>query len=254
MYSSPDMSKPGLYRLGTRIYRTIQVLVTAALVFALIYGWQWLANPAEFPVKAVKIEAARTHVDQETLRARILPYVSQGFIRLNTREIKEQLLELPWIAEVQIERIWPDTVIIRIVEQQAVSRWGKIGVLNAQGHIFTPAEESIPTNLPLLNGPYDQATTLWTSYKAFADILEPLGLRLHALDMDDRLSLQLELEGGTRLFLGKTNPLSRVQRLVQVYPKIFAVPGAQAEYIDLRYENGVSVKWRDAKNQSGVSG
>lgn len=243
MPSPSDDTKPALYRTGTTLYRVIQLLVTGALVFALIYGWQWLSDPEEFPIRSVKIEAAREHVDQQTLQAQVLPYVTQGFIQLNTTEIKERLLQLPWIEEVQVERIWPDTVIIHVVEQQAVARWGKIGVLNSKGLIFNPPEETIPTQLPLLNGPYDKATALLGSYAQIVQVLKPLGLGLRELDMDERLSLQLELENGTRLFLGKTDPLPRLERFAKVYHKIFASPNAQAMYVDLRYENGLSIKW-----------
>jgi len=241
-----DTNTPALYRLGTRIYRIIQLLVTCALVFALIYGWEWLSDPAEFPIRTVKIEAAREHVDQQTLQTLVLPYVTQGFIQLNTTEIKERLLELPWVAEVHVERIWPDTVIIRVTEQQAVARWGKMGVLNTTGQIFRPPEETIPTGLPLLNGPYDQATTLWGIYEQITQTLKPLGLSLQQLDMDERLSLQVQLNNGTRVLLGKTEPLPRLQRFAKVYPKIFTSPDAQAAYIDLRYENGLSIKWQNA--------
>ena len=243
-------TKPALYRLGTTIYRLIQLLVTAALVFALIYGWQWLSDPNEFPIRAVKIEAARQQVDQQILQKLILPFVTQGFIRFNATALKEQLLELPWVAEVHVTRIWPDTVVIRVVEQQAVARWGKMGVLNTKGQLFKPPEETIPANLPLLNGPYDQVTTLWGIYEEIAQTLTPLGLNIQQIDMDERLSLQLQLENGTHLLLGKTDPLPRLQRFAKVYPKIFTSPDAKADYIDLRYESGLSVKWQTPNNLS----
>lgn len=236
-------TKPALYRVGTTIYRTIQLLVICALALALIYGWRWLSDPEEFPIRAVKIQAAREHVDQQTLQAQVLPYVTQGFIRLNVNQIKEKLEELPWIAEARVERIWPDTVIIHVMEQQAVARWGKLGVLNNKGHVFNPPVDTIPTNLPQLNGPYDQATALLDSYEQIVQVLKPLGLTLRKMDMDERLSMQLELNNGTRLLLGKLDPLPRLQRFAKVYPKLFTAQNTQAVYVDLRYENGVSIKW-----------
>jgi cell division protein FtsQ len=246
-------TQPALYRVGTTIYRIIQLSVTCALLFALIYGWRWLSDPEEFPIRSVKIEATREHVDQKAIQAQVLPYVTQGFIQLNVNEIKEKLLELPWIAEARVERIWPDTVIIHIVEQKAVARWGKIGVLNSKGSIFNPPEDTIPADLPLLNGPYDQTAALVKNYEQIADILKPLGLSLHKLDMDERLSLQLELSNGTQLVLGKIDPLPRLERFAKVYPKIFAQPNAQAVYVDLRYENGLSIKWRASDSSTNSS-
>jgi cell division protein FtsQ len=246
--SQPADTRPALYRVGTRIYRIIQLTVTGALLLAVIYGWYWLSDPTEFPIRSVKIQAPREHVAQQTIQTEVLPYVTQGFLRLNANELKEKLLENPWIAEVQVERIWPDGVVIKITEQQAVANWGKMGLLNTKGAIFSPPTETIPTGLPQLNGPPDQAAIMWTDYEKIAEMLKPLALKVRELDMDERLSLQLDLENGTRLLLGKKDPLPRLQRFAKVYHKIFTSPNAQATSVDLRYQNGVSVKWRDFNN------
>lgn len=250
MPTSRDAKKPALYRLSTRIYRIIQLLVTCVLLLALFYGWRWLSDPLEFPVKSVKIQASCEHVDRETLRAQILPYVSQGFIRLNTAALEKQLLTFPWLAKVEISRIWPNTVVIKITEQEAIARWGDQNLLNAKGEVFTPPPNTIPTNLPLLSGPADQIANMWKNYEDITQILKPLNLSVYKFDMDERLSLALELQNGTRILLGKTDPLPRLQRFAKVYPKVFTSPTAQAEYIDLRYENGLSIKWRDSVTQN----
>lgn len=244
-----DAKKPALYRLSTRIYRIIQLLVTCVLLLALFYGWRWLSDPREFPVKSVKIQASYEHVDRQTLQAQILPYLNPGFIRLNTTALEEQLLTFPWLAKVEISRIWPDTIVIKITEQQAIARWGNQSLLNTKGEIFTPPANTISANLPVLNGPVDETASMWKNYEQITQILKPLNLRVHKFDMDERLSLTLELENGTRVFLGKTDSLPRLQRFAKVYPKVFTSPSAQAEYIDLRYENGLSIKWRASQKE-----
>lgn len=241
----PPTLQPAIYRLGIKIYRTIQLCVTGVLLFALLYGWHWLSDPTEFPVKAVKIQAPYTHVDQQTLQTQILPYVNQGFIRLNTDALKKQLLQFTWLAHVDIKRIWPDTLVIQLIEQEAIARWGAQSLLNTKGEIFTPPVDTLPQNLPLLNGPLDQVTNIWTLYTSIMQILKPLDIKLHKFNMDERLSLELELANGTRILLGKTDPLLHLQRFVKVYSKIFASSDAQAESVDLRYENGLSIKWRN---------
>ncbi len=237
-------TKPVLYKLGTKIYRFIQILVTCVLCFALVYGWQWLSDPSEFPIRSVKIQSTYNHINQETIQAKVLPYVDEGFIRLSTRVLKEDLLKLPWIADVKIERIWPDVLVVKISEQQAAAKLGADSLLNEKGEVFTPSAETLPEDLPILNSPPDQIASLWTTYQAMREILKPLGLYIHKLDMDDRLSLKITLTTGTIILLGKTDPLLRLERFVKVYPTIFPSDTAQAEYIDLRYENGAAVNWR----------
>ncbi len=62
--------------------------------------------------------------------------------------------------------------------------------------------------------------------------------------------MSLLLNNGTKILIGRKDSLPRLQRFVKVYPEIFKTPQAQAESIDLRYDNGLSVKWQAEKNDS----
>ena len=131
-----DDIKPAIYRLGTRLFRILQLMVALILILGLIYGWEWVSDPLKFPIRSVKIDAPYQHVDQPSLKAVISPYLNQGFIRFRPYLLEEALLKFPWIADIHIERIWPDIVVIHITEQQAVARWGKTDVLNDKGQTF----------------------------------------------------------------------------------------------------------------------
>lgn len=235
---------PALYNLGRRLYRALQLLVLAALVFGLIYGWRWLSDPLEFPIRTVKIEASYQHVDQQALQAEVLPYLKQGFVGLDSSDLKHLLLQNPWIATAEVQRIWPDIIIIKISEQQAVARWNDQALLNSKGEVFTPSPATFPAGLPVLYGPDDKTALSWQQYQAMSSALAPLNLTVSRLDMNARQAMTLTADNGLQMLLGSTEPLPRLQRFVKVYPKIFTSPDAQADYVDLRYANGVSIKWR----------
>ena len=240
-----DDIKPAIYRLGTRLFRILQLMVALILILGLIYGWEWVSDPLKFPIRSVKIDAPYQHVDQPSLKAVISPYLNQGFIRFRPYLLEEALLKFPWIADIHIERIWPDIVVIHITEQQAVARWGKTDVLNDKGQTFTPPINTIPVELPLFDAPTDQIDALWKNFQTISDLLKPLGFTITQFTMDNRLSLKMVLNNGTTILLGKTDPLLRLQRFVKVYPYIFTSNKMQADYIDLRYENGAAINWRN---------
>lgn len=241
---------PALYSLGQRLYRILQLMVLAALVFGLIYGWRWLSDPQEFPIRKVKVQADYQHVDQQTLQAQVMPYLQKGFVRLDGRGLKQTLSTNPWIAEVDVQRVWPDSIVIRVTEQQAVARWNDGALLNSKGESFAPPPDTFPVDLPALHGSDDQMTLLWQQYQATNDALAPLNLKVTRLEMNAHQAMTVTLDNGMQLLLGSTEPLPRLQRFVKVYPKIFTSAEAQADYVDLRYANGVSVKWRNTATKT----
>ncbi|MFT3741746.1 MAG: cell division protein FtsQ/DivIB [Gammaproteobacteria bacterium] len=240
-----DVEPPSnLYKIGWRIYRTLQILVSIAILIAMIWGWQMLHDPEQFPVKKVRIQAPYQHVSQQDLQQHILSFVNRGFFNLNAHQLSVQLLQMPWVASAEVGRIWPDIVTIHIAEQVAVAQWGDQALLNTQGNLFSPPVASFPPHLPQLKGDEQQRVWLWQTYQQLSTLLATIGLNIRQLSSDDRQSLSVTLTNGTQLILGRIDPLLRLQRFVKVYPKI-TPSSAQAATIDLRYENGFTVKLGD---------
>ncbi len=235
---------PGLYKFGLRLYRLFQLVVVAAVIISLIWGWRMIKDPNQFPIKVVKVQASYQHLDHQAIAQEILPFASRGFFNLNARELTDQLERSPWVADVEVNRVWPDTVIIKITEQQPVAQWGKQALINSAGKIFTPPVNTFPAKLPLLNGADSQVGTLLQYYRDMSAVLAPLKLQIIEIDANDRQALNLILNNGSKIFLGRTDPLARLQRFAKVYHDIFTAAEAPAESIDLRYENGISVKWK----------
>jgi len=243
--SASSATVPGI---GLRIYRCLQWLIIIGVMGGMVWGWQFLKDPAKFPVKAVKVEASYQHVSRETLQRAVMPYVEErSFFDIDVNGLKHSLLQIPWVADVKVQRIWPKTLVIRVKEQHPVAQFGNKMLINAQGQLFSPPNDTFPANLPVLRGKEDKAAKLWQYYHEISAILAPLRLSIRELDLNDRQSFDLVLNNGTKLFLGHHQVLFRLQRFVKVYPQIFTSPSVQAESVDLRYENGLTIKWRQSQ-------
>ena len=231
--------------LRKRAFLLFRILIILALIIGFYWAWLTLKNPDIFPIKTVEVQASYKHIDKITLGKIILPYVSQGFFNLNIEQLQQQLLQMPWIENVEVNRIWPATVHITVSEQQAVARWGNNALINAQGVIFNPAPDTFPNNLPVLTGDNPtQVKQLWNDYQQMTTILSPIGLHIAELDMDARQALTLILTNGAQILLGQENALAHLQRFVSVYPKIFTNPSLYAKSVDLRYDHGMAIHWQ----------
>ena len=96
-------------------------LFTVFVIFGGIYGgYLWFADPTNLPLERVVIHAPYVHVPRATLEQHIAPYVKKSFVTLNAVRLRRELYQLAWVKKIQLRRVWPDTIIVTVVEQQAL--------------------------------------------------------------------------------------------------------------------------------------
>jgi cell division protein FtsQ len=201
-------------------------------------------KPGVFPIEHVKIFATYEHVEQKILQKIVDEYLNGGFFYLNVTELKQQLLKMPWIYAVSIQRRWPDTVIINIAEQQAVLQWGAEALVNPNGTIFSPSKTTFPKGLPIIFGPEEKESEIFTLYHKMLATLEPLDVTIKRLVLHPQQHhWEMLLSNDTVVYLKKDDPLSQLELLVSAYRKITANREQAPKSIDLRYHSGLAVKW-----------
>lgn len=245
-------NKSDASRFHTHTYRSL-ILFCLSIFFAtgLIIGgtwtWRWMQKPTSFPISQIEVEGHLAHESPIILQKIIGANISGGFFSLDVSAAKQALLAIPWIADVTFRRVWPGTLTVKVIEQQPIARFGRNGVLNATGDIFYPDVKSLPQNLPDLEGPTDQSKILFDFYQTVNTMAHVLGLSVIALHENDAQSWDLILSNRVKVILGRQNAAARFQRFVAIYPKITALSNKPMLSVDLRYPNGVAVKYAENK-------
>lgn len=219
---------------------TLAVLITAILTWCVVK----ISNPDTFPIQSVKIVDAQSRVDHAALRETITPFLHNGMILLSADKLEKALAQIPWVATVSIGRQWPGELIITIHEENPAAHWDDDELINDKGTAFKATHEVLPHTLPWLKGPQNEATKVWMGYQEMETLLAPTGLKISAVDLGANNAWEIELNNGMPLILGSDNVVSRLKRFVDIYPKIFDNNANAVEYIDLRYSNGLAVKWK----------
>jgi cell division protein FtsQ len=135
-------------------------------------------------------------------------------------------------------------LIVRVTEHQAAARWGKSGLLNVRGELFTEHSQHTFPELPSLAGPSGSERDVARRYLAVRGKLAEAELSLHSLELDERGSWQLVLGGGQEIRLGRRDIDERLYRFFDVVAPALAKDLGRVEYVDLRYTNGFAVGWR----------
>lgn len=244
-YQQPDGT-------GNVVGVAVRLFLLALLLGGMAWGVQQLLEPAQFPLRTVRIDSPLQHVAQSEIRATVEPHVKAGFLRVDVDAVRDSLESLPWVERVSVRRLWPDRLVIHVTEQQALARWGQDGLLNMRGDVFKPQHDDSWARLPLLRGPKESHRVVAEQYVAMQSQLSELGLTISHLTLDERRALSIRLANGLQLGLGRHETELRLLRFVRVFPQVIAPRLQTIESIDLRYTNGFAVRWRAGTEAAAV--
>ncbi|MCX7117977.1 MAG: cell division protein FtsQ/DivIB [Legionellales bacterium] len=222
----------------------LTLLFVCALALAARVVYLFLADAERFPITTVKIAANYQHISRKELESVLAGYLNTSFFSLPIRRLHADLLGLAWSEQVYIERIWPNTLKITLVEKTPVAIWNQ-SLMDSDGELFNVSKDQAELNLPRLNGPVDQQTEVLQIYQKLSKLLSIYGLQAASLQLRDNQAWDLVLTNGVQLRLGKKDLEKRLLRFCKAYPHVFAEKSAQLASVDLRYARGMAVRWKN---------
>ena len=236
---------------ASRLKRTLIVLSLVTLscfLFArLIY--LYLSDTNRFPINTIKVVANYQHITRAQIELILSEYHTQSFYTLPVHQLYHQLTALSWVAQVDIERLFPDVIKITLKEKQPVAIWND-SILTDQGDSVTGStiRTEYPT-LPRLIGSPQDAKLMLNMYQKMSAFLAVNQLQIKRLERRENHAWIVTLTNGTQLKLGKQDTLERLQRFNRAYLVLSEKPG-QLVYVDLRYPKGMAVKWQPLMSQA----
>jgi cell division protein FtsQ len=228
-------------------FLNLKWLFFSALFIATIWaGWGALKEQGAdlLPIKYVKIKSAYQYVAKEKIKQVLLEQVMTGFLNTDIETIRIELLDLPWVSGVNVQRIWPDTLDVKVYEQYPMARWGETGLLNEQSKLFRPDNIEAFKHLPQLIGPDGMEEKLMTIMKHLQKTLTLHSLVLQTFEVDKRRAWHLTLNNGIVLTLGQKNPLKKFNRFLTTLPNLQKKQKRTIARVDLRYVNGYTITWK----------
>jgi len=242
-----SQTKPVRHHYG----RWIGGVVTVAIIGVFGYGIIALLSPMAQPIKTVQVKGALRHVPHDQIRQVVNAHIVGGFFGLKVNEIKQSVRQLPWVYDLSVRRIWPDTLRITVFEQQAFARWADGGLVNTHGQRFIPLAQTIPDNLPVFAGPEGKTIEVMNRYIELTEVLKPVGASITRIEMDDRRAWRIHLNSGIDLVLGRSTGDMEIKRFINIYQRALVSRVSDIRRIDLRYTNGLAVRWKRNKTYTG---
>ena len=219
----------------------LPLIVGCAVLF---FAESHLSNPQTLPVNKIRVHGAFVNVDETMLHRAIAGVIAGGYFNVDVERVREVVEQLPWVSKASVRRVWPDTLSVSVIEQKPVAVSNKNGLINANGDIFKPLTKVSVKSLPVFEGNANSNKLMLSKYHEMNELLATIELKISYLKLDARHALELKLDNGLKVVLGRGDISHRLERLTRIYNKILSARISDIETIDLRYTNGMAIGWK----------
>lgn len=232
------------------------LLLAAAAAALLVAALVWVTRMPLFVLTEVTVTNELKEVRRVEVERSLAGLLRGNFFSVNADAMRQSLERLPWIRSVDVRRRWPSRLEIALEEHEPVAFWGEASgqLVNVQGEVFT-ATMAAPRPLPMLHGPAGISAELLDHYREAEAMLKPLGRFPRTVTMSPRLALQVRLDDGMLVELGRQQAKApirmRLQRFVDHYASVLTAGKGKPLVVDMRYPNGFALRMAAAQVTEG---
>lgn len=220
------------------------VILVGGLLVAGVWLRSGLIGSERWPVRWLDVEGDLERTSAAQVRAAAVGPASAGFFAADLETLQTAVEALPWVASAAVGRDWPDVLHIRVIEHRPVARWNGHRLMSDRGEVFEVSGNISMQGMVELAGPETRREEVLEHWLAMRRRLASVGLDIERLAVDERGAWTVELDSGKHLALGREHMHERLARFVRVHDQLRA-QGRPIVGIDLRYPNGLSVRWAD---------
>jgi cell division protein FtsQ len=220
----------------------ILLLVSLFVLFFVFYGvFVTVGSVMNVPVSQVNIEGEFRYITEAEINDAITQYVVNDFVSVDLKELRKELLALPWVYKASVKRQLPNGLLVTLIEQQPIAYWNKNGMLNEDHEIFFPSKLPKIDNLPKLEGKNHKA--VFSLYEELNAQLPKIQLPINDIKVNDRNVAYIKNGLGAKLIFNAAEYAEKIKVWKTLSASSLGLRLSEVDYVDLRYSNGAAVKW-----------
>ena len=249
--NKPKVQKPR-WKWPTFVVEWRTLARRAALLVVLVGGLAALTWALDRPVRVISMDGSFQRVSPGQIEKAVAPFSQSGFMSADIDGIQRAVEALPWVEHARIQRHWPNSLHVTVIEQTAAARWRESGLLNTRGELFVRSATHVPADLPHLSGPEGSESQVAQRYLSVQGRMLEAGMRIAALRLDARGAWEMDLDSGVTVRLGRREVDERIDRFIHTASQVIAHRLNEITYVDMRYSNGFAIGWRNAAVPASV--
>ena len=225
------------------------LLFVAAAAALLVAGVVWSTRLPLFPLREVVVLQDLHEVKRSEVEAALDGRLLGNFFSVDLNVLRQSLEQLPWVRHADLRRRWPSRIEVNLEEHVPVAYWGQASgqLVNSYGEVFTANLSRAPSvDMPVLVGPTGMAPEMLGYFQQAEDLLKPIGRQPRALNVSLRQALQVKLDDGMVIELGREQAKApvreRLARFVAHYHSVLTAARQRPSVVDMRYPNGFALR------------
>ena len=216
------------------------------LIFFILFVFGFIYVSINQPITDINIEGDLKRVSKKGLESVVSDLKDQGFLIVNQSKYKDKLEAIDWVKSVKINKEWPNTINLIVVEDDVIGLWNQRLLLNSSGELYALDQRVVPDELIQFFGPEDRENEVYNRYKLYNDELATRGILIEEIELDLRGSWVITIRPSIKIKLGEDNVEERFERFLTIWDQSLLENFELISYIDLRYSEGFVIK---RKNQ-----
>ena len=219
----------------------------AAILAAVVGSLAALTWSLDRPIRVISMDGAFQRVSPGRIEKAVAPFIQAGFMSADLDRIQRAVESVPWVEHARVQRRFPNSLHVTVVEETAAARWGESGLLNTRGELFVREAAHVPAELPRLSGPEGTQSLVAQRYLSAQGRMLEAGMRVAAMRLDERGAWELDLDSGVTVRLGRRDVDERLDRFIRTASQVIAHRLNDITYVDMRYSNGFAIGWRSGQ-------
>jgi cell division protein FtsQ len=200
-----------------------------------------LATTIGFGIEQVSLTGHRFTSDADLFDALDLKSV-RSLNSFDAGAIRRRFERLPWVQSVEISRVWPGQIAIRVVERRPFAIWERgetAELVDETGRVLGPIKLDAVLDLPRLSG--DGANMVAADLFATLDRFPAIKARVVRAARHGDRRWTLELSDGGQIHLPADGEVSALTRLA-AQPQLAANVLKPGQIIDLRSPSKIAIR------------
>ena len=205
------------------------------------------------PVTDVNILGRLEYASEKQIQTVIREELSEDFVKVNIRSLRNKLLDIAWIEKVSVRRIWPEKLEIQLTEHVPIARWGEDAVINQYGKKIEVGENGFLQSLPYLSVQRSDEAEVVSKYLFAQEKLDALGFNVNELEVSAINEWTFKVNSRVILNFGQGALTQKLDRLSEIYQKKLRNKVKEISSVDLRHKNAVAIQWQVESSEKYVA-
>lgn len=242
--SRPREARPAWHILTAIMEMMLIVGLLVLIALACYAVYKRMTESAFFPLKRVILVEPLQHANPHEITDVVRAYGESDLLHVDVADLVREIKKISWVKEVAVDKKWPDAIEVRLEEREPVVRWGNKNFLDGNGVQFSLPDSPALQGLFTVRGPEGYEEFVLEHYRLFLPWLLSQGIAVESITLDPRLVWHVGM-GKIDVILGRDHLSERLRKLAVVNRRVIEPYRTYIHSVDLRYQDGFSVRWKE---------